>query len=205
MHSALRKLRSREIKGAIVLTFALSYPLHAAPGIKSGFLPGARSLGTPEIAANDSPSTPSRFGAPGIRSGAPVNKGTPPGKPGNFGDYGYLDDEDEEDSGFGFKPKAAPKLPPPPVAAPKAPAKPNLFNNDDDEEEDSGFNMKAKAPAKLPMPALPKPPAAKPNLFNNNEDDEEDDFKPKKKADFKPLAMPMPGAKPTLPPPPVVQ
>lgn len=91
------------------------------------------------------------------------------------------------------------------MAAPKAPAKPNLFNNDDDEEEDSGFNMKAKAPAKLPMPALPKPPAAKPNLFNNNEDDEEDDFKPKKKADFKPLAMPMPGAKPTLPPPPVVQ
>jgi hypothetical protein len=48
------------------------------------------------------------------------------------GDY----DEDDEDSGFKMPTKAAPKLPLPPVSAPKAPAKPNLFNNDDDEEED---------------------------------------------------------------------
>lgn len=100
--------------------------------------------------------------------------------------------------------KPAPKLPLPTSAPPKAPAKPNLFNNDDEEDEEvSVFKMPAKAAPKLAMPALPKP-SAKANLFNNDDDDEDEGFLPKKKADLKPLAMPNLGAK-TLPPVPQPQ
>ncbi|NBU20738.1 type II secretion system protein GspD [bacterium] len=100
MHSALRKLKSWEVKAALVLTFVLSSSLQAAPGAKSGFLPGARSLGTQQLAANDPPPSLAKPGAPGLNpsfgGGAIKPNPSAPNKPGSFNDFGYLDDDDED-------------------------------------------------------------------------------------------------------------